>query len=189
MTRINTIRRIALATAFTALAAPLAAQGQMPAPPIPGPYPLAPVPPVVLQGTGRGLPAAEVFHQGPPPGLQLPYWMQQPPAAGGAQTQSTPVVTDAAPTRTMPPAAEPPVARAPGPVYGQVMPQGYFPGYVAPGRNAPAWVSPPGAGNTAQTTAPQGYRPYVPQGYAVPPGWGWQAPPGWAQPRAGRTGQ
>lgn len=148
------------------LAVPLAAQGQMPAPPVPGPYPLMPVPLSVAPGNAPAQPPAIGQRLAPPPGMQLPYWMQ-PPAAG-ADTAPTAMAEENAPRFAPPSPATP---QRPG--YGRAAAPGYFPGYAAPmqgmGGGTGVIAAPPMAG-------PGGYRPAP---YLPVPGWGWGAPQGW----------
>jgi len=138
------------------LAAPLTAQVQVPAPPVPGPYPLMPVPMTMPPGAGQ--PTGMAQRPGPPPGLQLPYWMQQPATDGAGVAVGD--SAEAAPPRFAPPAA--------GPGYGRATNPGFFPGYAAPG-GAGVMTAPPAG-------APGGYQP---QPYLPAPGWGWGAPQGW----------
>ncbi|SMH54161.1 hypothetical protein [Maritimibacter sp. HL-12] len=148
------------------LAAPLAAQMQIPAPPVPGPYPLMPVP--MAAPSGQGQPPAMTQRFGPPAGLQLPYWMRQPADDGvGVDVGNN--------AETTPPRFAP--STLPGPGYGRATGPDFFPGYAAPGGGSTM----PGPGATGVMTAPPAGAPggYQPQPYRPAPGWGWGAPQGW----------
>jgi len=172
MRNLVTLRRAGAALALICLAVPLAAQGVRPAPPVPGPYQLAPIPPSVLGSSApatSGAPMPAPMTQTPPPGMRLPYWMT-PPAGATDTAESAP----AAAAPNAPQATQP----------------GFFPGYGAPqpggGASAPA-------GATRAPMAPQppqGYQqPYMPQPYGAPPAWGWPSPPGWAPMQPGGARQ
>lgn len=149
------------------LAGPLAAQVQIPAPPVPGPYPLMPVPVPMVTAPAPGQPPAMAQRFGPPPGLQMPYWMQRPADEDGASI----AVGDSA--QATAPRFAPPTPPATGPGYGRAANPGFFPGYAAPGYAAP--------GGAGVMTAPPAGAPggYQPQPYLPAPGWGWGAPQGW----------
>lgn len=202
MRSLHTVRRTGAVLALMCLAVPLAAQGVRPAPPVPGPYQLAPIPPSVLTapaapGSGAA-PMGQPMRQTPPPGMRLPYWMAQPDGSGATVETTTPPSAPAA-TPAAPPAAQtapmpaqsaqpmPPAAPRPG--FGQVAPPGFFPGYGAPQPGGPG-TAPTGATRAPMAPqTPQGYQqPYMPQPYGAPPAWGWPSPPGWApmQPGGGR---
>lgn len=136
------------------------AQGAMPAPPVPGPYPLSVAPP--------GYIAPPAFAR-PAPAMAVPYWMQGPagvvatPAPQGEYAAMPPAAApeaDAGVTVTAPVAAPGNGAR-----YGQSAAPGFFPTYRAqpvgpvagqpiptgpaqgsaqgPGWSGPAWVPQP----------------------------------------------
>lgn len=176
MVDLRCFRRAGVAVALSCLAMPLLAQGQYPAPPVPGPYMLVPTPLAAPPVTPDPMAAAGSMLPGPPPGMRLPYWMQapSPPGEPGQPGASGVVVSEGAPARFAPAAPVAPVAPEPGAGfgaapsgYGQATPPGYFPGYYSQPPMAVMPAPPGGAGGVAQ-----GYQPYVPQPYGAPPGWG-----------------
>jgi len=119
-----------------------------------------PVPMAVAPGPAMGQPPGMAQRFGPPPGPQLPYWMQQPNAEAGVPVTSS---TEAAPPTFAPPSQPAP---APGPGYGRAAVPGYFPGYGAPGVPSPMPQAGAGSGVVAAPPAagpggfqPQPYRP------------------------------
>jgi len=188
--RFDLPRRVALLLAATLMAgAP--ASGQGPMPPVPGPFPVAPLAGRALQVPQMPMPAmpavrdiperAAPIFQAPAGAMRLPYWMQTPTpraaearevASGAPQTSSQANTPQHSPTRQATPTAgrsapEPPIRTAPSyPVYRQ----GTAPtGYMQP---MPFWGVP------SVPMAPG----YGTQGYGVQaPGWAGQAPAGPAQ--------
>lgn len=145
------------------------AQAAMPAPPVPGPYPLS----IAPMGFGApGMPSAPQTAARPAPAMAVPYWMQAP--AGVIATpapQEEYVATPEAPAAQAP-AIAPVAVPGNGGNYGQSAAPGFFPTYRAqpvgpmPGQPMPVGpVQGPGWAGPA----------WVPQPYAVAP---------WAGPNA-----